>query len=517
MKSLSLICLFFLAFGTMAQERWSAKDVIRLEDADIYLEITDYKSALDLFLPLYEKYGGVEEMDLKIGLCYNGLGETEEAKEYFSRAKEKGIPDSYFYLAMYHHNIEEFNVAISLFQAYKNLDGSKSFDNTEVDRLIQISERAEFMVHNPVHATIYNVGEKINTEYDDYTPLITGDESMMIFTSRREGSTGNKKDPYGEYLEDIYVSFKKDDKWQQSVNIGEPLNSSTHDAAVGLSADGNILIMYRTNKELTSGDLYLSRQEDKKWSKPELMNESINTEDQEASASLTQDERVIYFSSNRPGGQGGKDIYRVVRLGNNEWSKAMNLGPTINTPFDEDAPFIHPNGKTLYFSSKGHKTMGGYDIFRTTLGDEYWSTPENLGYPVNTVGNDIFFVLAADGKRGYYSSKRQEGFGGQDIYAVSFENSLESLRIVKGKISNENGEGLSADITLLDEEGNTEGMYRSNQLTGNFIIILPPDRDFSMIISAEGYSEIEEDLFYRGGTNVKERLQNYIMKEEVEQ
>ena len=510
--------LFLLAsLNSIAQSGWNAKDVIRLEDADIYLEITDYKSALDLYLPLYEKYGGTENMDLKIGLCYYGLGQNEEAREFFARSKDLQVPDAYYYLAMYHHGIEEFQVSTALLQAYKNMDGQKSIDLDEVDRQIRISERAEELMRNPINATIYNVGTSINSEYDDYGPLITGDESMMIFTSRREGSTGNKKDPYGEYLEDIYISLKNDDKWQKAINVGEPLNSNTHDAAVGLSSDGNLMIMYRTNKDLSAGDLYLSRNENNKWSEPELMDAVINTEFQEASASLTQDERVVYFSSNRPGGFGGKDIYRVVRLGNNEWSLPMNLGPTINTAFDEDAPFILPNGKTLYFSSNGLQTMGGYDVFSSTLGDEYWSTPKNIGYPVNTVGNDIFFVLASDGKRGYYSSPREGGSGGHDIYAVSFENSLESLRIVKGNTSSEDNEPLAASITLEDENGNIAGLYSSNSITGNYIIILPPDNNFHMIIEVEGYQPVEDDLFYQGGTNVKERVQNYILQKTTEQ
>ncbi|MEQ8323113.1 MAG: hypothetical protein RH916_00390 [Vicingaceae bacterium] len=513
-----VLLLFLLAWVNLAaQERWSGKDVVKLEDADIYLEITDYKSALDLYLPLYEKYGSSEEMDLKIGLCFFGLGQFEESKEYFSRAKELGIPDAYYYLARYHHGIEEFTVSVALLQAFKNLDGKKSIDMLEIDRLIQMSERAENMMLNPVSATVYNVGKNINSTFDDYSPLITGDESIMVFTSRREGSTGGKKDPYGEFLEDIYVSLKKEDQWQVASNIGEPLNSSTHDAAVGLSSDGNVILTYRTNKELTAGDLYISREQKDGWSEPEKLAEGINSEYQEASASITQDERIIYFSSDRPGGEGGMDIYRIVRLGNNNWSLPMNLGPTINSPFDEDAPFIHPNGKTLYFSSNGNKTMGGFDIFRSSLGDEYWTNPENLGYPVNTVGNDIFFVLASDGKRGYFSSKRDDGVGGQDIYAVSFENSLESLRIVKGNISSTDGSPLAAEISLLDEEGNTTGVYRSNQLTGNYIIILPPNINFELDIRADGYEEVSDTLFYVGGTNVKEKSRDYVLNTQKEQ
>src|SRR5690606_258080 len=137
----------------------------------------------------------------------------------------------------------------------------------------------------------------------------------------------------------------------------------------------------------------------------------------ESYASITPNDKVIYFSSNRDGGFGGKDIYKIERLPNGSWSKAVNLGSTVNTPYDDDAPFIHSDGRTLFFSSQGHQNMGGFDIFKTKLNDNgEWTTPENIGFPINTVNDDIYFVLAADGKTGYYSSSQQGGFGGQDIY-----------------------------------------------------------------------------------------------------
>lgn len=513
MRKIYLLLLVLLPqFYALAQKRWGARDVIRLEDANIYLEITDYKSALDLFVPLYEEYGAVENMEYKIGLCYYNLEQHEEAREYFSRAEEHGNPNAAYYLGKYFHEYEEFDKAIRKYQAFRYMEGDKDYEPAEVDRLIEISERAKEMMKNPIQAKVYNIGPSVNSEYDDYGPVISADESMMAYTSRREGTTGDKKDPYGEYLEDIYISFNESDQWKKSSNIGEPLNTNTHDAVVGLSPDGNSMIIYRTNKDLSAGDLYISEDVNGKWSEPEKLSENINSEYQESSASLTQDGRVIYFSSDRPGGHGGKDIYRVVRLGNNEWSLPLNLGPTINTKFDEDAPFIHPNGKTLYFSSKGHKTIGGYDIFKSTLGEDYWSIPENLGYPANTVRHDIFFVLAADGNRGYYSTRLPEGFGGHDIYVVSFENALESLRIIKGKVTNGRGKALQASITLMDEDGNEAGVYNTNALTGNYIIILPPDENFTMILSAEGYDEIKDSLYYQGGTNTRERNQSYTLK-----
>lgn len=511
MRKLLLLSLVIIVFPVFSQERWLAKDVVRLEDADIFLEITDYNSALNIYLLLYKKYGASEDLEFKIGLCYNSLGQKEEAREYFERSQENSNPNASFYLGLYFHQQESFDESIKLFQLFKNKEGKKLFEASEADRMIEISERAKQMKANPVRAMVYNLGDAVNTEYDDYGPLITADESKMAFTSRRIGTTGEKKDPYGEYLEDIYFSANVDDKWTGVLNAGLPLNSKTHDAAVGMSADGQSIIIYRTNKELTAGDLYLSRNTNGTWSEPELMNPAINSEYQEASACLTDDERIIYFSSNRPGGFGGKDIYRVVKISDQIWSLPLNLGPTINTAYDEDAPFIHPNGSTLYFSSKGLKTMGGYDIFKTEFNEDYWSNPENIGYPANTVGDDIFFVLAADGKRGYYSTELANGYGGHDLYAVSFEDAVEGLRIVRGNISNENGEAVSAEINMLNKNGESHGIYKTNAITGNYIIVLPPDEEFKMVVESEGYARIEENLYYKGGTNVREKSRNFTL------
>jgi hypothetical protein len=195
----------------------------------------------------------------------------------------------------------------------------------------------------------------------------------------------------------------------------------------------------------------------------------------------------------------------------------MNLGPTINTAYDEDAPFIHPDGKTLYFSSKGLKTMGGYDIFKATLSEDYWSTPENIGYPANTVKDDIFFVLTADGRRGYYSTELPNGFGGHDIYVVSFEDEYESLRVLKGQISDEERNPLSADINLMNTTGESFGIYKTNALTGNYIIILPPDENFKMRIDSEGFASEESEIYYQGGTNVKEKMLNFTLTKTIEQ
>ena len=510
-----LICaaiLLLLSIRAFPQKRWTAPDVVKLEDADVHLEIGDYNSALKVYNVLYQRYGGSEDLEFKIAYSHYSLGHWDEADSFFQKAHKAGNVNAAYYLGLHAHRNASLEEAIKWFQVFKNTEGKKSFTLDDADRMIETCDRAKRMMADPVKAVVYNLGETVNTEFDDYGPLITEDEGLLVFTSRRPGTTGDKKDPYGEYLEDIYMVSNRDDKWQEVRNAGLPLNSKTHDAAVGLSADGKILVIYRTNKELTSGDLYLSHFADGSWSEPAILNPAINSEYQEASASLTVDERVIYFSSNRPGGFGGKDLYRVVRISPEIWSLPLNLGPTINTSFDEDAPYIHPDEKTLYFSSKGNKSMGGYDIFRTSLLEDYWSTAENLGSPAHTVRDYIFFVLAADGRRGYYSTDLGDGFGGHDIYAVSFEDSYEKLRILKGRITGEAGHPVAAEINLQNSKGESYGTYRSNARTGNYVIILPPDEHFVLLVNSQGMMEKKEEFYYRGGTGVKEKIMNFTLQ-----
>jgi hypothetical protein len=317
----------------------------------------------------------------------------------------------------------------------------------------------------------------------------------------------------------VYISNKVDGKWNKAENIGPPINTETHDACVGLSPDGTTLILYRTSKDLLGGDLYWSELEGNKWSAPQKYADNINSPDyQEASASITANGNTIYFSSNRPGGQGGKDIYRVVKFGNGDWSLAQNIGNTINTPYDEDAPYIHPDGKTLYFSSNGHTGMGGYDIFQSTLNDDgTWSTPENLGYPVNNVEDDIYFVLSAHGSMGYYSSEKKGGLGGQDIYTIYPASEPRILVVLKGKILTTDGQPLKARIIINETPDYSEkdlpwGEYNSNSVTGKYMIVLPVDKKFYLHVESPGFQIHSEEIEFNNIESYTEKSKDFIIK-----
>lgn len=492
MRHCYLILSFIIISGSvLAQKPLTMKQKRQFDAANIKFEETDYRNALSLYEEIYKSNNEDAELSYKIGVCkFKTKLDQEGAITYFENAATKNFVDAYYYLGKIYHLNERFDDAVSMFNKFKNAEGTTlGISKEEVDRLTDISLRAKRVIGAPIDYKINNIGEKINTKYPDYVPLISADESVMIFTSRREGSTGGEKDPYGQFFEDIYVSYKKDNDWSHAENIGSVINNETHNACVGLSADGNVLIVYKTNEELTGGDLYWSEFNGKTWSSPTKYNENINSGYQEASASLSTDGNTMYFSSNRPGGYGGKDIYRVIRFGNGDWSKAINLGSIINTPYDDDAPFIHPDGKTLYFSSTGHRTMGGYDIFRTTLSETGdWSDPENLGYPINTVDDDIYFVESADGKTGYYSSVKPGGFGSHDIYTVGMVQIPNP--VVRGEVcvNDSTKAPIKAKVTLFDvEENKVYGIYHSSALHGGFIMVIPTQKTFKVTVQAKGF------------------------------
>jgi Tol biopolymer transport system component len=367
-------------------------------------------------------------------------------------------------------------------------------------------EKAAAFYQSPVNQVIENLGPSVNSSLPDYVPVISASGDDLFFTSRRNGGTTDQKDPNGDFFEDVYFSKNINGHWTEAVNLGNPVNTSTHDAAVAIAPSGNQLLIYRTNEQQDAGDIYVSSAEKEGWSTPELLSEKINSRYFEPSACFSPDEQSVYFASNRPGGFGGKDLYRVVKLPDGNWSDPVNLGPDINTAGHEDAPFISADGKYLLFSSTGHGSIGGYDVFKAVYHSEtgMFTSPVNIGHPVNTVFDDIYLVLDASGSTGYYSTNRKGGFGGHDIYKVTF-NHNNSRVIVKGMVTDENGLPVRAEIALHSDDYPEEPVVRSvsNRVTGKFLLILEPGTSYVAQISAVGFETLTREMQYEGEPGVK--------------
>jgi hypothetical protein len=399
--------------------------------------------------------------------------------------------DCKYYLARLKHRQHKTDEAVKLLDELQNVPlKSRTIPDAEIARIKNYCANAKNYVSKPHLSAIRNLGPNVNSRYDDYVPVPTPDETALYFTSKRAGSTGNQVNGDNKFFEDIYVSYKEKGSWKPAQNAGFPLNTETNDACVAISPDGHNMIIYRTSADGLSGDLYQSRLgKNDSWSKPVKMAGVINSEFIETSACFSNDSSEIFFSSDRPGGLGGKDIYRIKKVPDGHWSAPLNLGPSVNTALDDDSPYLHVDGVTLFFSSKGHSSMGEYDIFKSVWNKETntFSDAENLGYPLNDVDNDIFFTMTADGKRGYYSSVKEKSLGGEDIYEIDTRFG-DNDTYVKSGYAYLGTMPARIRIAVTEKETGTEtGVYHSNPETGKFIILLNPMKAYTIMAEEDGY------------------------------
>jgi outer membrane protein OmpA-like peptidoglycan-associated protein len=354
----------------------------------------------------------------------------------------------------------EFDKAIDFYKRYRtklaqkpNYQGKDKTPLHLVERGIFQCENGKKFVENPKNFSIVNIGREVNSEFDDYGPVLNESENEIVFTTRRkDGNMNENVFDDNKPWEDIFISLKEGGKWTWAKNIGPPVNTLTHNATLALSADGKLLFVY--TDEIGNGDILLSeRQADGTWSEPTPLPGIINSSYKESAITISKDEKTIYFTSDRPGGYGGSDIYSATKDGKGEWSRVKNLGSKINTSFDEEGPFIDYDQVTLFFSSEGHNGMGGHDVYRSSYNVQTneWSEPENLGYPINTPDHDLYFIASRDSKRAYYSSFREDGMGYQDIYMITIPEGLKDPQPVVAQ----NTEPKKIDTTATADVKNT--------------------------------------------------------------
>jgi hypothetical protein len=521
MKKKLTVLLILVASSTMLFSQ-KGKDLREFNRkmiiADEYFSYENYVPALALYQELYLMDSINVELNFKLGVCKFKLQRNKtELLDHFELAKND-FPDAYYYLGRIYHLKENFNKALDCFLSYKNSVQDQNVLMSEVDFYMQKVLAAKDLIKSPVNVIIRNAGETINSGFYEYAPLIASDESVMYFTSRREGSTGGLKDPNNDFFEDIYMSEFKDSVWATPVNIGSQVNTETHDASVYLSPDGQSMFIFRTDNQLTGGDIYQTDYKNNQWSAPVILDSEVNSSDGlETSAGYSPDMNTIYFSSNREGGFGGKDLYRITKMPDGSWSKAQNLGGAINTPYDEDAPFMHPDGITLFFSSQGHRNMGGFDIFVSKKEENNWTAPENIGYPLNTVDDDIYFVLSADGKHAYFSSTKSGGKGGADIYMVDMPREENNYLILKGVVSTNEPTHLKlhATITIIDYETmELQGVYRTNKSTGKFTMVILPKKRYKVIVESDGYHSYIDEIDLREKLRMEDLFKNIVLKQQ---
>jgi len=435
------------------------------------------------------------DLNFKLGTCYFSIRKKQQALELLNKAIDLNPevnPDAYYFKGRTLQVLLKWDEAIAAYMQYGEFLGKEEPIDDITRRVAECKNGLE-LIKNPIKVKIENLGLAINTKNPEYNPLITADEAELFFTSRRPGSTGNQTDPEDlEYFEDIYTSQRVNGKWTQAKNLGTIVNTTTHDAAAGLSPDGHILFVFKGDRN--NGDILMSYIDNGEWTKPVDPGKNINTKYHESSACLSPDGNMLYFSSDRPGGYGGRDLYKspwdpIKKT----WGPAINMGGVINTRYDEEGVFMHPGGSTLYFSSKGHNSMGGYDVFFSVYENEFWRKPTNLGYPINSPDDDVYFVVAANGSNAYYASVTEDGFGEKDLYMVTFlseaDKPISKMSVLSGYITDAVDKApVSAFIELIDlNKQERIGTYITDSKTGKYLISLPSGRKYGAFVYADGY------------------------------
>ncbi len=504
---LTILITSFLSINAFAQ---SEKEMYK--EAIGYIDQKEFAKAYDIMDKLYTKKPKNQDYLYMLGvICLNYPERKERAIEIFESLKQskKDIPEMNYFLGKAYQLNYKFDQAITLLNNYIDNFSSIKKPTPEQEeylanakKTLNYAKNGKTLIDNKAYCKIENIGKPINSEDAEYVPVISADESILIFTYVGPKSTGGlvnddlKPDKEeGYYHEDIMVSYKKSDStWSEPKGI-ESLNTAGHDAAIALSPDGQTLFLFKSTNE-DKGDIYVSVLEGNKWTEPLKLNSNINTSNWEGSCSITADGKTLYFASERPGGLGGRDIWVSEKVGG-DWGEPKNLGPNINTENDEDAPFIHPDGITLFFSSKGHSSIGGYDIMYSINREGTWITPKNMGIPLNTTEDDRYYVINVKGDRGYFSSNRGQsgGFGKQDIYTSTpgIIGDKPVLAVLTGTVL-ANDKPIETEMIITKVSDGKQFKISSNKVTGKYFIALSPGHTYKIKISAPGYEPIEEEF-----------------------
>ena len=400
-------------------------------------------------------------------------------------------PDSYYFIATIDFKTKSYDSALYYY--------NKVLTNSNADAKIkQYSkfkiEKTEFIVNainHPVPFNPVNLGTKVNSELDEYLPSLTIDEDMLVLTVQIP-----KENPMGEnkFQEDFYVSKKVNNVWEQKQQLAGKVNTENNEGAQSISSDGKFLYFSACNRKDGFGecDIYYSEKTETGWSTAKNIGQNINSGYWEAQPSISPDGNDLYFASNRPGGEGVTDIWVSKKDSLGNWNFPVNLGKNINTDLVEQFPFIHTDNQTLYFGSEGHTGMGGADLFYSRRDSNWqWAKPVNLGYPINTEGNELSMIVNSKGEVAYFASDREGGLGKQDIYMFDLYGDARPVPVtyLKGRVFDaETKEPLSADFELIELENDKLVMSSiSDSKNGEFIVCIPVNKNYALNISKNGY------------------------------
>lgn len=463
----------------------------------------NYEDALTDFMALHAADPQNDKLNYNIAVCYlNYNGNKAKAVSYLEKIvhNPKHDPNADYLLGRAYQYALKFDDAINAFTKFVTNGKGKEENLKDAGTQIQYCLNAKERIKFPLNVKFENLGKEVNSEYEDYYAFIPDNESFVIFNSKRPMGT-EEKSPDGEYPNVIMIAEVKDGVFQKAKKLDLLFPKGTKQAEViGLSANGKTLLLSIRDAK-NAGNIYISENKgDEKFSQPVLLDKNINSPYEEIAASVNAEGDAIYFASDRPeGSMGGTDIYICRKTPNGKWGVAINAGKEINTAQNEDFPNISPDGKTLYFSSTGHTSMGGYDVFKVNFNDAtgQWENAKNIGYPVNTPLDDYNFRISKNDRYGYISAIRDEGLGDYDNYRVVFNDIDPELTVMYGQITAEDGSQINFPDVFIsvtnDKNGELMGNYLPNAQTGKYVVILPPGK-YTMVVELFNFKLLTQKL-----------------------
>ncbi|MFH0759113.1 MAG: OmpA family protein [Bacteroidota bacterium] len=511
-----------------------------------------YDMARDLYM--FANLYNAENADLnyKIGACYLFTDDKYQAINYLLKAyqlDEDVSEDINYLLGKAYHQVLEFEDASRHYKAHKEkLQGDELIEYTDVlSKRLSECQNGRTLSQEPVRVIIKNLGEEVNSKYDDYNPVFAHGDTALYFTSRRPFGKAKRNPIDNKFNEDIYRSTASGPGFETARRLGKPFNSESNDALVGISADGFRLIVYRGN--IGNGGIQISdyNPEKAKWSKPKNASRKLVSKEGETSACLSPDgSEFFYVSRNRKLATGGKDILLSTLNNRGKWEDPQNMGGMINTKYDEEGVFITADNKYLYFASQGHNSMGGFDIFRSErLDNGGWSAPLNLGYPINTPDDEVFYITDQSGNYGYYSTIREGGIGSKDIYKVAYLGSekelitstrdqlvagpgevktgfltrprlpdLDTSITVTGRVLDTLGgvRAIVARLTYIDPDGAKADISAISDTSGAYTVKLPEATIYGVEINATGYLYFLDIVDLLGQNGEEKVIQNFFLE-----
>lgn len=521
MRTLLLVTSFILvssiAIGQYSYSTKNKKAIASYEEALQYFNRQDLFSAAQLMKKAIKYDDDFTEAHIVLAEIYIESGDRKKAISSYEKVIEIDpdfFPGLYFSLAQLEMMESDFESAKKHLEKYLTFNNIKPISVSQAERKLKSCEFAIEAIKNPVPFNPINLGDSINTAYDEYWPSLTADEQTLIITrlvpkseeekSQMQYPGGNRNMTLSSnFQEDFYISVKENNIWTNAENAGKPLNSKGNEGAQTLLVNGQAMYFTACNRPDGKGrcDIYFSELEDNQWTEPVNISSPVNTTYWEAQPSIAPDGKTLYFVSNRSGGNGQKDIWVSYKLADGNWTKPENLGEAINSPGEEQSPFIHPDNKTLYFASNGLTGMGGFDLFKTTRKDDgSWTEPVNLGYPINTTFDEIGLMVNAKGDKAYFSSDRLSRRG-RDIFQFELyqEARPNPVSYIKGKVFDaDSKKNLRARFELINLETNEVVIQsESNSSTGEYLVSIPTNNDYAFNVSKDGY------LFYSDNFELK--------------